>query len=242
MARSSPSMAVEALILRHIEGRSPAPGARSAATDLELDDYEALFGKRAIVHGSRDDAAAAKEPSLYRRLLGSAFDALPAAVQVMHGAEPELLARGRAEVERGRGPVARFAAALIGFPASGADVPVEVAFERTPTHEVWRRDFAGRRFHSTQELGSGWAEHLLVERFGVARFDLALVVGDGRMRLVPRRWSLLGVPMPLALAPGGEAYESEEDGRFRFHVEIGHRLFGRFVSYRGWLVPVVKAP
>jgi len=28
-----------------------------------------------------------------------------------------------------------------------------------------------------------------------------------------------------------------QDGRFRFHVEIGLPLLGLIVAYRGWLVP-----
>lgn len=237
-----PSMAAEVLIRHHLDGRTPPAGARSAATALELADYEPSFAGRGIVHGCRDDAAETAATSLYRRLLGSAFAALPAPLRAMHGDEPRFLARGRAKVERGTGLFARVVAALIGFPAAGEDVPVEVAFERTPGREVWRRTFAGRRFASTQEAGTGRAAHLLVERFGLARFDLALVVEAGRLKLVPRRWSILGLPMPLALAPGGEAFETVVDGKFHFHVEIGHRLFGLAVRYRGWLEPVGDEP
>jgi uncharacterized protein DUF4166 len=43
--------------------------------------------------------------------------------------------------------------------------------------------------------------------------------------------------MPLALAPRGDAYEFAEEGRFHFHVEIGHAFTGLIVRYRGWLVP-----
>jgi hypothetical protein len=57
------------------------------------------------------------------------------------------------------------------------------------------------------------------------------------MRLVPRRWSVFGVPLPLAWAPIGDAFESVQNERFNFDVEITHRLIGRIVRYRGWLVP-----
>ncbi|MGL4286949.1 MAG: saccharopine dehydrogenase NADP-binding domain-containing protein, partial [Phreatobacter sp.] len=52
-----PSMAVEALIRHHLDGRTPPAGARSAATALELEDYQPAFAGRGIVHGFRDDAA-----------------------------------------------------------------------------------------------------------------------------------------------------------------------------------------
>jgi hypothetical protein len=78
----------------------------------------------------------------------------------------------------------------------------------------------------------GWAG-LLCERFGPFAFGLALFIDGDKLRLIPRRWSAFGVPLPLFWAPGGEACEAVEDGRFHFHVEIRHRLAGRVVRYRG---------
>jgi hypothetical protein len=234
-----PSMAAETLIRSCLDGQPPQPGARSAAAELTLADFAPAFARHGIVHGLRDDRAEAADGSLYRRVLGAAFGELPPALRAMHGCEPILTARGFATVERGRGPFALLAALVIGFPASGDNVPLEVRFERTPDRELWTRSFAGRRFRSIQELGTDRHERLIIERFGLARFALALVVDSGRLKLVPRAWSVLGVPMPLALAPGGEAFEEQDaQGRFRFHVEIGHALLGRFVRYRGWLEPI----
>src|SRR5262249_13045194 len=120
------------------------------------------------------------------------------------------------------------------------DVPVRVIFRRDGGREIWRRDFAGRGFSSVQEEGRGKFERLLCERFGPFAFGLALVIENGRLRLIVRRWTMFGIPLPLALAPGGEAYESADDDRFNFHVEIAHRLIGLIVRYRGWLVPIAE--
>jgi len=46
---------------------------------------------------------------------------------------------------------------------------------------------------------------------------------------------MFGIPLPRRLAPGGIAYESAEDGRFRFFVEITLPLIGLIVRYQGWL-------
>ncbi|HEX6843100.1 MAG TPA: DUF4166 domain-containing protein, partial [Stellaceae bacterium] len=43
--------------------------------------------------------------------------------------------------------------------------------------------------------------------------------------------------LPAAWAPRGDAYESAQDGRFHFDVEIRHPLTGLIAAYRGWLVP-----
>jgi hypothetical protein len=49
-----PSMAVGALVRRSLAGQKPGPGARPAARDLELEDYEAIFRNRAIFTGQRE--------------------------------------------------------------------------------------------------------------------------------------------------------------------------------------------
>jgi len=66
---------------------------------------------------------------------------------------------------------------------------------------------------------------------------MALVCESERMRLVVRRWSVCGFPMPRALAPRGNSYEFAEAGLFHFHVEIAHPFTGLILRYRGWLVP-----
>ena len=55
-------------------------------------------------------------------------------------------------------------------------------------------------------------------------------------------WSVLGLPLPLALAPRSPAREWEEDGKFHFDVPIDVPLLGRVIHYRGWLVPGPSSP
>ena len=59
-----PSMALQAVIERALDGRPPPPGARSAARDLELDDYAALFAGRTIF-----DAFATRTPRAAHRCM-----------------------------------------------------------------------------------------------------------------------------------------------------------------------------
>ena len=107
-------MAVEALIRKMLNGHPPAPGARPAVQDLELSDYRALFAKRTIYMGSRDESAG---PWLFERLLGNAWHDLPEAVKRLHTFSSRSEVMGRCVVERGRGLVSNCIASLFRFTA-----------------------------------------------------------------------------------------------------------------------------
>ena len=229
-----PSMAVQAVMLRHLDGTLPQAGARACVTDIELEDYERLFASRTIYGGVREQPA--KDTLLYERILGDAYAALPESLRVMH--KGVLRAEGRGSVERGANPLAWLAGLVASFPPACTDAPVSVAFDITPQGEVWRRDFNGHRFKSYQYEGRGRSERLIVERFGAMEFAMALVWDGAQLNLVLRRWRVLGIPMPLWLAPRVRAHERENGGAFNFFVEISHPLTGLIVRYRGWLKPV----
>src|SRR5205085_12541408 len=128
-----------AAIIRHcLDGRRPAEGGGSATGELELTDYDKLFARRAIYSGSREMTAATAALPLYRRLLGDAYQSLPAPLGAMHNLTGSMTAAGVATVTRGKGFLARIAAALIGLPRAGENLPPRVAFrsehgrERSP--------------------------------------------------------------------------------------------------------------
>ncbi len=229
-----PSMACEAIIRKALAGTPPAPGARTAIDALSLADYEHLFRDRAITTGWRDTAAG----PAYRQILGSAFDHLPPSLQRLHQPGPKSQWSGRATVQTGTSRLAILVARLFGFPRAGSDIPVTVTFRTAADGtETWGRNFAGRLMRSTQAAGRGRNTHLITERFGPFAFGLALVLQDNRLNITPRRWTLFGLPLPKALMPRGNSYETERDGKFRFHVEIDLPVIGPVVTYDGWLLP-----
>jgi hypothetical protein len=231
-----PSMAAQAIIGHALDGRPPSPGARSAARDLELGDYEASFAARSIITGVRDEIEMSSAP-LYARVLGMAWSELPTKVRQVHDIQSVALLEGVCTVERGSSLLARFIASRFGFPRAGSGVDLAVRFEVENGIEQWTRTFAGRSFASRQFEGHGRSERLLCEQFGPLRFGLALVLDGGRLNLVLRHWSAFGVPLPLSLGPWSNSFEEVEDERFRFHVEIGHRVTGLIVRYQGSLQP-----
>lgn len=228
-----PAMPAAAIVRRWLHGQVPEPGARPALQILTLDDFTPFFATRAISWGIRDESP---DAPLYHRILADAFERLPPALRRMHDRPKSKTVAGRADIERGKNPLARLAAAIFGFPAEGRDVPVRVTFEVNGEVEIWRRDFGGQRFHSIQTMGRGRNGGLIDERFGVITVGLAYDLdASGRGHLRVHNWRVMGVPLPRWLAPGGETWESEQDGRFCFHVEIAHPLTGLIVRYSGWL-------
>lgn len=174
-------------------------------------------------------------PALYRAILGPAFDALPPRVRELHAPTFERRWSGCSQVRRGKGRIANLVAALIGFPPAGDDVAVTVTLAPENGAERWTRDFGSRKFSSLQSRGTGNDQSLLVERFGAISVAIALVVEAEKLRLVPQRWSLFGVPLPRALLPKGSSYETQRCGKFCFDVEISAPLVGLIVAYTGQL-------
>ena len=133
--------------------------------------------------------------------------------------------------------LARLLAWIMRFPAAGENTPVSVTFERHGDYDKWTRDFGGQEFSSNFTLGTGRFEHLLCERFGPLTFGMALVPDAGRLNLVMRRWSFLGLPLPRSLMPSGDSHEFAKDNQFWFDVEVRLPLAGFVIRYRGFLAP-----
>jgi Domain of unknown function (DUF4166) len=235
-----PSMAVAAVVRRTLAGQRPEAGARTAARELELADYQPMLAARRIRTGRREEMATSEQPPLYYRLLGDAWNALPAAVRAMHSADTAG-AEGIATVERGSGWLSRLVAALFRFPKTDAHIPLSVSFARQGGREIWRRHFRSRAFSSVQTAGARRWDRLLVERFGPFSVALALVVDGDSLSFVSRGWRFFGLPLPAILRPRGHSYEREQDGSFVFQAEITHPLTGLIVRYRGALTPRATA-
>jgi hypothetical protein len=234
-----PSMAIEAILRRCSENKRPLSGARPATSDLEIEDYNALFTRRTIYTGYREETENTHHLCLYQRVLGDAWSRLPPALQAMHSARS---AEGTATIERGSSLLSKLIVVLFGFPPTGQDVPVSVEFQLHRNGEAWRRTFGCHSFVSFQYEGKGRSERLLCERFGPFTFGLAAIIEGDDLRLVIRRWSLFGLPMPAFLQPDNNSYEFVDDGVFHFHVEIGHWITGPIVHYRGHLIPCERTP
>lgn len=220
-----PVMAAQ-LLARAVDGGRLEPGARHAGGALSLDRFDALFAGLAIETSIESNA---NEP-LYRRVLGSEFDRLPAPVQAMHEICGDGGAHGSGRVERGKNPLARLIGAIMRFPPEG-EHQVHVAFREQNGRETWTRDFGGHRFRS--ELAESYGK--LTERFGPLRFAFDLPVDETSLRMELLGWSVVGIPLPKTLAPKIEASETSDGKDFIFDVAISLLLVGKVVHYKGRL-------
>ena len=231
-----PSITVQLLIVRMLRGEAIPAGARSAQGLLTLSDYDRAFSQHAIRYGFREPSE--EIGTVFQRVLGAAFASLPEPVQSLHrGSAGRHRFLGRASVQRGSGLIAKLIANVIGFPAATDDVPVRVTIDRTEEEETWTRDFGGKTFRSHLRLGNAQNDHHVVERFGLIRVGIALIVRENTLHFIPRRWNFLGVPLPHFLIPDGPCVESVIDGKFHFSICIQAPWIGPIVTYEGSLLP-----
>ena len=172
-------------------------------------------------------------PSLYRRILGVRFDALPMVLRRFHDNEGGGRACGTFRVERGPGRLRNAIASMLGMPHAGSDVTVRLRVVAEGDRERWIRDFTGHRVMTVQ-----WARgDLLMERSGPVSFACALVFDGSRLRYEFRRAWFAGIPIPRWLSPGVGSYVDAGDAGWRVVVRVLAPVLGEFVRYEGSVEP-----
>jgi len=171
--------------------------------------------------------------SLYRRILGERFDALPEVLRRFHDAPGGGRASGTLQVERAAGPLRNALASLLGLPKTATDVPVRLEVEVEGDRERWVRHLQGRRMETVQ-----WARgDLLMESYGPSSFSSALVVEGSRLCYEFRRAWVVGVPLPRRFAPLVDGRVDASDGGWRLSVRVEAPFLGELVRYEGWVEP-----
>lgn len=224
----TPSLPALAAIKAIAAGRVPT-GAGPCVGLLSLADIEAEMEP----HGLATEIVETRA-SLFARVIGLDFEALPDPIRALHETPGRSVWRGRAMTEGAGSPLAALVARLVGFPGGQVDCEAEVRIEADGDRSVWRRRIGGQTFSSIlSHPGEGGR---IVERFGGLSFRLRLTPEGNRLTYSVEGWRMGPLPLPQALAPKTRTHEEiDADGRFVFDVEISMPFLGRLVRYRGWL-------
>ncbi|UFS67394.1 DUF4166 domain-containing protein [Paracoccus denitrificans] len=222
-----PAIATRALLRRDA---LPA-GARPALEAITLEEAEAAMSDLKV----RTERACEPVVPLFPRVLGPAFETLPAPIRATHQTTDVSHWRGHASVRRGSGPWSRLLGRLFGFPPAGEGVPVEVTKTVTPKGETWQRRFGTRVFRSHLSASARG----MTESFGPFTFLLGLKVQEEALHYPVMSGRLGPLPLPRWLLPASVAQEHVRDGRFHFDVKILAPVTGALlVHYRGSLEDV----
>lgn len=164
--------------------------------------------------------------TLFARILGNAFDDLPPAVKELHSVEGIRHFNGSSTVTS-----SWLARVLLGFPASGYNVPLRFTVETLADgREIWTRDFETGRNFVTVLRQEG--KHLVECWAGVVDIELALDAEPEGIswKIVGHR--VFGLPVPRLFWPKIDAKETTENGRYHFSVEVSGMVQ---LGYAGWL-------
>jgi hypothetical protein len=224
-----PVLPAAAVLRGLIDGRISEVGARTAPgltpLDAILTEASGLGIETRLDRGAPDDAA------LARRLMGDAFDQMPAAVREVHGGVVfRFRGRGRARGASGLAALARWVA---GMPGPGLHPELKVEIAADERGETWTRRFGNTHFSSRlRDLATIGRFEEVIGPLGFV-FDAAPDALGFRWRLVG--WRLGPAPLPRALAPRIHARSYARDGVYRFSVAVDHPWIGLVLAYAGRL-------
>jgi hypothetical protein len=171
--------------------------------------------------------------SLYRRLLGDAFDSLPPAVQRFHdqvaGGEACLVFR----FSGGKSWLCRAGAAIARLPKAGTETRGWLRVQVEGNRERWIREIGGRRLETVQ----GEQHGLLVESTGPLRLGFRVAGSSDGMRFTCVRGWFCGLPLPTPMAPRvTAAVVGREDGWW-VNVRVELPVMGLLLRYEGEVTP-----
>ncbi|WP_037308890.1 SDR family oxidoreductase [Ruegeria halocynthiae] len=227
-----------AAAIRKLLSGSVKPGADFAHATLSLAD---ILEEMRPYNIKTATSVVQTHQSIFETTLGAkGFEALPARLQQFHGPTGPVRWSGEADIERGSGVLSQLIARLFGFPQSGLAVPVTVSIDRERSSqgepfEIWTRTFASKTMTSVlTSLG----DSMVFEQFAPFTFALKLDHDSDGVRMPLVKWRAGKLRLPRFLAPRSDTNEYvDDDGRFRFDVELSAPFVGPLVHYRGWLKP-----
>lgn len=228
-----PVLPVAALVRKLAGGHRVARGAVPCLGLVSLGEILAE-ARRAHLQIASAWSDGTLKPSLYRRVLGGAYEEMPMPWRALHDSGVSTW-KGQCVCDPAETWIGRLISRLFQFPASGSEAPISVEFTMSGGGEIWTRRIGRRVMRSRQYIGVRKKRGAVVEQFGLLAFDLDLPIEKGRVDLVMMGARFAGIALPRWCWPRVKAFETGAAGKFCFDVEIGLPGIGRLVRYRGWL-------
>jgi saccharopine dehydrogenase-like NADP-dependent oxidoreductase len=211
-------------------------GAGPCAGVIPYDAIATEFGHHNIKTQTQEVSAPAP---LFRRLLGNAYDALPAVIRQAHEVHGVLVLEGKADAASPDNVLGVLIAWLFRLPRSGSDMPVRVEMRSEDDgSETWTRIYPGVTMRSNLRNADS-ATHQVDEVLGPLSIRLQWKPSERGLQLRTISARMFGCSLPEFLCPRSHASESVgADGQFHFDVPIALPLIGTIVHYKGSLKPV----
>lgn len=174
-------------------------------------------------------------PSLYQRLMGSAWAGLDEEIRQEHKGDARLCRRGLFRVQHGTSRIARFLITVLRLPSEASEVRVELVVTPLKHGEMWMRRFGDKSFVTIQAERAGG---VLSERLGMVELRLRLEASNGALlyRSIGAAMCVgrLSVSLPAFLAPRVEAREAINGiDRTSVSVAVTLPIAGLLFSYQG---------
>jgi Domain of unknown function (DUF4166) len=210
---------------------------KKACNHGTLSDFE----PRKILTFLNELSPAAEYMPLYSQIFGDAWLQLPKAIVTLHSMPRPASASGTCSVQRGNNLLAKSVATVFQLPSAGENQEITVSFTETTKNqleETWIRQIGTSKFRSKLSVSKNEPVHLLCEQIGLCQFYTELVLPSSseendEVHLILRHWKVVGLSLPMWLAPKVKAFESDLAGSYHFFVEIAHPLIGLIVRYHG---------
>jgi len=158
---------------------------------------------------------------------------LTPALARFHSTRSGAVATGVFRIVRAHGFIRNICSWIMHLPPAGKRVFVRLEVIERKYGEQWVRDFSGHRLVTKQWIRNG----LLIESSGPFRFGFRLSVEDKTLKFRMARCWMLGIPLPLPLAPRVTADITGREASWRTVVEVGAPFVGPLVRYEGEMVP-----
>lgn len=169
--------------------------------------------------------------SMYRAVMGDAFNRLEAPVRQFHTFTGCHEFHGEVQVGAPASLPAKWLAILLGAPLKATQGPIRFELLAEPGSETWTRYFPGKTMRSILTK----TENRVTEQLGASRLTFELLEAEGALEMRLEKLYFWGIRCPSWLMPQVVARETGEAQKLHFQIQATVPSIGLVASYTGYL-------